>query len=70
MVTEREIWRAAQALLECHGNHAELQAARRADESLRSGDLEGAAEWKRILDEVKALLQDKPEMGRVHLGPL
>jgi hypothetical protein len=66
MVSEREIWGAARALIERHGERAELQAARRADELLRAGDMEGATEWKRILIAVKVLLQDKPDGEPVH----
>jgi hypothetical protein len=48
MIPDRDIWRAANLLIREHGDGAEFVAARRADEMLDRGDLEGEAVWLRI----------------------
>jgi hypothetical protein len=48
MISELDIWRAANLLIREHGDDAELEAARRADLMLERGDLDGQLIWKRI----------------------
>jgi len=48
MIPELDIWRAANLLVQEHGDDAELEAGRRADLMLERGDLEGRLVWKRI----------------------
>ena len=50
VVNDRDIWRAANLLVRRHGRpYAAPAAARRAEELLAAGDVEGYAVWKRIL---------------------
>jgi hypothetical protein len=46
MITERDIWMAAKAMIQRYGSNAEMEAAERADELLEKGDMEGAIAWK------------------------
>jgi hypothetical protein len=48
VIPDRDIWRAANLLIREHGDGAEFVAARRADEMLDRGDVEGEAVWLRI----------------------
>ena len=48
MISDLDIWRAANLLIRQHGDDAELAAARRADLMLERGDLEGQTAWKQI----------------------
>jgi hypothetical protein len=52
---ERHIWACANMLLLQHGNDAWFHAARRADELLAAGDLEGYKTFSAILDRIKQL---------------
>jgi hypothetical protein len=55
MIDDLDIFRAADVLIKRHGADAAIDAARRADEYLAAGDLEGCAVWKRILAAVLEL---------------
>lgn len=48
MISDLDIWRAANLLIRQHGTEAEIEAARRFDLMLERGDLDGQAVWKRI----------------------
>ncbi len=48
MLSDLEIYRAAQATIDQHGDGAGLHAAQRADELLAAGDMDGRAAWHRI----------------------
>jgi hypothetical protein len=48
MIPDRDIWRAANLLVREHKADAEIVAARRADEMLERGDLDGQLVWLRI----------------------
>jgi hypothetical protein len=48
MVSDLDIWRAANLLIRKHGANAELEAAKRADLMLDRGDDEGKHLWARI----------------------
>ncbi len=52
MIDDRDIWRAAELLVERYGDGAGAEAAKRADELLSSGDEEGGAVWPRIQEAV------------------
>jgi len=49
LISDPDIWRAAQLVVKRHGADAPIVAAQRADELFNEGDLDGAAVWKRIL---------------------
>ena len=48
MISDVDIWRAANLLIRRHGEDAEVEAAKRADQMLDRGDLDGSAVWRRI----------------------
>ena len=48
MLSDLEIYRAAQATIDQYGDGAGLHAAQRADELLAEGDMDGRAVWHRI----------------------
>jgi len=48
MISDLDIWRAANLLIRQHGPDAELEAAKRADLMLERGNLDGLSLWKRI----------------------
>ena len=43
MISDLDIWRAATLLIQRHGEDAEIEAAKRADQMLERGDLDGQA---------------------------
>lgn len=63
MTADLDIWRAANLLIKRHRDDAAIVAARRADELLAEGDLDGCAIWKRILAAVNELTRTKPVEG-------
>lgn len=48
MVSDLDIWRAANLLIQKHGANAELEATKRADLMLDRGDDDGRLLWARI----------------------
>ncbi len=60
MITDLEIYRAANQLVKRYGQDAELEAAKQADAMIERGDPEGLAVWKRILKAVDELLRTEP----------
>jgi hypothetical protein len=63
MISELDIWRAANLMIGRHGVDAELQAARMACAMLDRGDIEGQRVWQRIrraIMELQAPLKGKP----------
>lgn len=63
MVSDHENYRAANQLNQQHGNDAAMVAAKRADEMLDKGDMEGFAIWQRIAAAAENLLRQKPVQG-------
>ena len=67
MTPDLDIYRAANLLIERHGEDAPIRAAMQADEMLEGGDMEGVAMWKRILKAIDELqLEERPEGAGVH----
>jgi hypothetical protein len=63
MISDLDIWRAANLLIRKHGPDAELEAASRADLMLDRGDDEGRLVWARIgraIEALQAAPQGKP----------
>jgi hypothetical protein len=48
MISELDIWRAANLLVRQHGADAEIEAAKRADLMSERGDCDGQIVWMRI----------------------
>jgi len=55
MVSDLDIWRAANMLIRKHGAGAEFEAARLPDLMLDRGDDEGRQVWRRIRRAIEAL---------------
>ena len=62
-IADIDIWRAATLLIQRHGRDAAIVAAQRADEYLASGDIDGQAIWKRIVEAILELLRSEPHDG-------
>lgn len=63
MISDLDLWRAADILVKRHGADAETVAAQRADELLAQGDVDGQRIWKRIVAAVHELQRTKPAAG-------
>jgi len=61
---EIDVWRAANLLIQQHGEGAAREAARLGGLTVGKGDLEGERVWVEILKVIKTLLETKPS------GPL
>lgn len=62
-ITDRDIWRTARAMIEVHCNDAPIQAAMKADDRLREGDIEGQLVWKRVLAAINEIRRSVPVEG-------
>jgi hypothetical protein len=62
VVSDLDIWRAANLLIKRHGADAEIEAARRADLKLERGDRDGLIVWMRIRRAVADV--QSPPVGR------
>jgi hypothetical protein len=56
VISEIDIWRAANLLIRKHRANAEFEAAKRADLMLDRGDDDGRLSWMRIRRAIEALL--------------
>jgi hypothetical protein len=63
MISEREIWLAAKAMIQRYGSNAGMEAAERADELLGTGEREASRDWARILAAIETLQAEKPAPG-------
>ncbi len=67
MTSDLDTYRAANELIEQHGEDAPIHAAMRADELLEAGDMEGEAVWLRIIKAIEELLsEERPDDAEVH----
>ncbi len=64
MISDLDIYRAANLLIERHGADALIEAARMIDRMLDHGDPEGQAMWRRIRRTIEAL--QAPPSGTRH----
>ena len=62
---ELDIWLSAKHLVYLYGDDATIRAARRADELLAQGDLDGAGAWRRIITAINELQNTEPT-GQAH----
>jgi hypothetical protein len=63
MISDPDVWKAAQIIIKHHGAEAPIVAAQRADAMVREGDLDGATAWRLILHAVEELQRMKPKVG-------
>jgi hypothetical protein len=61
MVSNLDIWRAANQLIREHGANADLEAARLQDRMFDRGDDEGRLVWTRIRRAIEALQPAPPD---------
>ncbi len=67
MLSDLDIYRSANELIEQHGEDAPIHAAMRADELAADGDMEGRAVWLRIVKAIEDLLsEERPDDAEVH----
>ena len=67
MTSDIDTYRAANVLIQKHGEDAPILAAMRADELMETGDMEGRAVWLRIVKAVEELLaEERPDEAKVH----
>ena len=60
MITEIDIWRAAQLMLRWYGDTAQTESIKRIEELAASDDFAGVAIWLRIIDAVDQLANTTP----------
>ncbi len=63
MISDLEVYRAAQATISRYGDEAALHAAMRADELMAAGDMDGRAVWHRIERAIDELRRTAPGTG-------
>ena len=67
MTPDLDMYRAANELIEQHGDDAPIRAAMRHDKMLDAGDVDGCVVWKRSLEAIDELQsEERPEGARVH----
>lgn len=65
-VSDLDIWRSANLIIQQHGDQAALYAAKRADDMLDKGDLDGKRVWLQILEKVRELQKVDLENEKIH----
>ncbi len=63
MISDLDIWRAAQVMVKRYGDGAGTEAAMRADEFLDQGNLDGRRLWMRIMQRIEELQRERPKDG-------
>ncbi len=63
MLSDLDLWRAAQIMVKRYGTGATIEAAIRADEFLDQGSLDGQRLWMRIMQAIEELLRVRPSDG-------
>ena len=65
MTDDIDIFRAAKLYIDRHGDQAVLQAAMRSDDLFDTGDMDGAATWRRIIAAIEVMQATEPN-GSLH----
>ncbi len=63
MISDLDLWRAANVMIKRYGDGAATEAAMRADEFLDQGNLDGQRLWVRIMQAIEELQQERPRDG-------
>ncbi len=63
MTSDLDMYRSAKLLIEQHGDEAAIQAAYQSDALLDTGDLDGAAVWRRIVAAINEIQRAEPRSG-------
>ena len=62
MTSDLNIYRSANLIIRHYGDDAPIHAAMQADAMLEKGDVEGYFVWKKILQAVKILRRNRPQV--------
>ncbi len=60
MISDLDLWRAAQIMVKRYGDGATTEAAMCADEFLDQGNLDGKRVWMRIMQAIEELQRERP----------
>ena len=63
MISDLDIWRAAQVMIKRYGDGAATEATMRADEFLDQGNINGKRLWMRIMKAIEELQLERPRDG-------
>ncbi len=63
MISDLDLWRAAQVMVKRYGDGATTEAAKRADEFLYQGIIDGERLWMRIMQAIEELQRERPGDG-------
>ena len=63
MISDLDLWRDAQVMIKRHSDGAATEAAKRADEFLDQGNLNGKRIWMRIMQTIEELQRERPGDG-------
>ncbi len=63
MLSDLDLWRAAQIMVKRYGDGAATEAAMRADEFLNQGIIDGKRLWMRIMPAIEELQRERPRYG-------
>ncbi len=63
MISDLDLWRAAQVMVKRYGDGAATEAAVRDDEFLDRGDIDGNRLWTQIKQAIEELQRERPGDG-------
>ncbi len=63
MLSDLNLWRAANVMIKRYGDGAATEAAMRADEFLDQGNLDRQRLWMRIMQTIEELQRERPRDG-------
>ena len=63
MISDLDLWRAAQVMVKGYGDGAATEAAKRADGFLDQGNIDGKRIWMRIMQVIGELQRERPRDG-------
>ncbi len=63
IISDLDLWRAANVMVKRYGTGATIEAAMRADEFLDQGNLDGQRLWMRIMQAIEELQRKRPRDG-------
>ncbi len=66
MISDLDLWRAAQIMIKRYGDGAATEAAMRADEFLDQGIIDGQRLWTQIMQAIEELQRERPGDGAVY----
>ena len=63
MISDLDLWRAANVMIKRYGDGAATEVAMRADEFLDQGNLDGQRLWMRIVQAIEEMQRERPRDG-------